>query len=83
MAAHATPNLPVITLEISKRMENATKKDMKIVKHIFEKIRLSPSSMNFLMVGEKDSFEVGGIGDASYKTDNEKVHVVLLGMEQR
>ena len=82
LAANTRPDLSVIALEMSKKMNSATIKDLRRIKHVVEKIKSQPSEVLFSRIEKNnESLKIFGIGDASYKADGKSTGgtIVLIG----
>ena len=66
---------------MSKKMNSATIKDLKRIKHVVAKVKSEPSEINFSKVDKIEDLRVFGIGDASYKADVKSTggSIILLG----
>ena len=70
LAENVRPDLSFTSLEMSKKGTNATMSDLKKVNHTIKKVKERESMMLYSPVAEKnEDIEVIGVGNASYKWD--------------
>jgi hypothetical protein len=81
LAANTHPDLAFMALDMARKNNSVTIRDLKRINVVLERIRSRPSEVMFRKVGEKEDLVINGLADASYKMDDRSIggDLVILG----
>ena len=78
LANSTCPDLSYTALAMSKKNNSAQIKDLRDITRVVKKAKERPSKMKLSKIAPKEDLMIVGIGDASFKSDDKAVGVVLL-----
>ena len=82
LAQSTRPDLYYTSLSMAKKNNGATIADLRKINFVMKKVKERPSRMFYSQIGKKEDLEVIGIGDASYKSDENSIGGDLIFIKE-